>query len=164
MQGVGDIFGRLDDFLLLDEPEHLGGSLGARCHHEVIGQAIDDPLLPGLGNIVGGRDQGDGTGGGGGAQPGANLPLGIRLEQVAIHVAGPAAHHVARHDVLGHGGFHEAGGRVNLHLAGLDVRFVHHPAHTAVVIDVAMGVDHRDHRLLAALLEVKLHPHFGRLG
>ena len=46
----------------------------------------------------------------------------------------------------------------DLHLAGLDLRLVDHPAHTAEVVDVRVGVDHRDHRPLRAMAEVHGQP------
>ncbi len=42
----------------------------------------------------------------------------------------------------------------HLHLAGFDLRLVDHPAHTAEVVDVRVGIDHRNHRPLRAMAEV----------
>ena len=47
-------------------------------------------------------------------------------QEVAVHVAGAAAHRVAGHDVLGDRGFEEALGRVNLDLAGGHIGLVDH--------------------------------------
>ncbi|MNL07337.1 hypothetical protein D3C87_1280100 [compost metagenome] len=163
MQGMGGIFGRRDGLLLFDVPEHLGWRFRARCHHEFIGQAIDTLFLTRLGDVIRWRNQGHGTGGRGGTKPGPHLPLGIRRQQVAIHVAGAATHGVACHDVFGYGRLHEALGGIDLDLAGLDVLFIDYPFDAAIVVDVAVGVDHGLDRFVAAMLVVEIQTNFGCL-
>ena len=163
VQRVGRVLGGLHRLLLLDEPQHLGGCLGPRRHQELVGEPVDDHLLPGLGDEVGRRDQRDRAGGGGGAEPGADLALRVRRQQVAVHVARTPAHGGAGHDVLGDCRFQEAVGRVDLRLAGGHVLLGDDATHAAIVIDMAVGVDHRLHRLLAAVGEVEVHSGLRRL-
>ena len=54
-------------------------------------------------------------------------------------------------------------GGVDLDLARGHVGLVDDAAHAAIVIDVAVGVDHRLHRLLAAMLVVEVHADLRRL-
>ena len=117
VQRVGRVLGGLDRLLLLDVPEHLGRRLGARRHQELVGQPVDRLLLAGLGDDVGRRDQRHRAGRGRGAEAGADLPLRVGRQQVAVHVARAAAHGVAGEDVLGDRGLEEALGRVDLHRA-----------------------------------------------
>lgn len=145
----------------LDEPEHLSGRFGARRHEEFVGQAVDRLLMTSLGNDVCGRDQGHGPGRRRGSETSADLTLGVRRKQVAVHVARSAAHGGAGHDILGHGGLEEAVRRVYLGLARSDVVLADDASHTAVVVNVAVGVDHGLHRFLAAVLVVEIHADFG---
>ncbi|CZX66006.1 Uncharacterised protein [Enterobacter hormaechei] len=163
VQGMGDIFRRLDQLFLFDIPEHLRRRFGARREHKIIGQAIDHLFLTIFLDDIGRGNQGHRPGGGGGAEPRTHLAFRIRLQQVAVHIAGAAAHDVARHDIFRDGGLHKSGWRVDFNLAGLHVGFVHHAAHAAIVVNVAVGVNNSDDRFLAAIFIVKIHPDFGRL-
>ena len=91
--------------------------------------------------------------------PAPTWPLAIRRQEVAVHVAGAPAHRVAGHDVLGDRGFEEALGRVDLDLARGHVGLVDHAPDAAVVVDVAVGVDHRLDRLLPAVGVVEIEAH-----
>ena len=164
MQGMGDIFRRFDEFLLFDIPQHFGRRFGARRQHKVVGQAVDNFFLPVLLDDIGRGNQGHGTGGGGGPQPGAHLAFGIRLEQVAVHVVGATAHDVTGHDIFRHRGFHKAGRRIDFDFARFHVGFIDHAAHAAVVVNVAVGVDNRHDRFFTAVFIVQIHPHFRRFG
>jgi hypothetical protein len=119
--------------------------------------------VAGLGDDVGRRDQRHGAGRGGGAEARADLPLGIGGQQVAVHVARPAAHRVARHDVLGDRRLEEALRRIDLDVARSHVGLVDHAPDTAVMVDVAVGVDHGLDRLLAPIRVVQVEPDLGRL-
>ncbi len=162
VQGVGHVFGRFDQLFLFDKPQHFRRRFRARRQHKIIGQTVDGLLLTVFFDDIGRGNQGDGPGGSGGAQSGADLTFGIRLQQVAVHVAGAAAHHVTGHNVLCHRGFHKAGRGVDFHLPGFNIGFVHHTAHAAVMVHVAVGVDHRHHRLLPAVFKIEIHPDFRR--
>ena len=105
---------------------------------------------------VGRRNHGERAGGRRGAETGADLARGARRQQVPVHVAGAPAHRVASHHVLGHRLLEEANRRVDLHLPRLHVGFVHHPAHAAVVVHVAVRIDHGHHGLLGAVLVVEV--------
>ena len=162
VKGMGDIFRRLDQLFLFDIPEHLRRRFRSRREHKIIGQAVDHLFLTIFLDDIGRGDQGHRPGGGGGAETRADLALRIRLQQVAVHIAGAAAHDVTRHDILRDGGLHKSGGRVDFHLAGLHICFIHHAAHAAIVVNVAVGVNNGDHRLITAIFIVKIHPDFGR--
>ena len=55
-------------------------------------------------------------------------------------------------------------GRDDLHAPGPDIGLVDHPAHAAVVIGVAVGVDDRGDRPPAAVLEIEVEARARRLG
>src|SRR5262249_37468996 len=67
------------------------------------------------------------------------------------------------HYVLRHGRFEEALRSINLHFAGGHVGLVNYPAHTAVVVNMTMAIDHCYDWLPRAMLEIKLDPDLGGL-
>ncbi|MNO93834.1 hypothetical protein D3C76_854410 [compost metagenome] len=160
MQGMGDILSGFDQFFLFDIPQHFRRRFRTRCQHEVIGQAIDHLFLAVFFNDIGRSDQRDVPGRGGGSQPGTHLTFGVGFQQVTVHIAGAAAHHVTGHDVFCDGGFHKSGGCINLHFARFHIRFIHHAAHAAVVVHVAVGINHGYHRFLTAIFKIEIHPDF----
>ena len=89
-------------------------------------------------------------------RPAGHLPLGPRRQEDAVHVAGPAAHGVAGHDVFAHRGLEEALRGDDPDLAGLHVLLGDHALHAAIVVDVAVGIDHRHHRLPGPVLIVEV--------
>ena len=117
-----------------------------------------------MGNVVGRRDQRNGTRRGGGAETGANLTFGVWLQQVAIHIAGAAAHRSTGHDVLGNRFLHKAGRGVNLHFTGFHVSFIDHATDTAVVVHMAVGKQHRHHRFFRPVGKIERQSLFGRFG
>ncbi|MNC27059.1 hypothetical protein D3C75_752190 [compost metagenome] len=112
---------------------------------------------------VGWGNQGDGTRRSGGAQPRTHLAFGIRFQQIAVHIAGAAAHDVTRHDVFCHGGLHKAGGGINLHFARLDIGLIDYTSHTTIMVYVAMSVDNSDNGLFTSIFIIEIHTHFGGL-
>ncbi|MNQ82288.1 hypothetical protein D3C85_973370 [compost metagenome] len=60
--------------------------------------------------------------------------------------------------------FQKAKRRIDLDLASLHVGFVHHPPHAAVVVHVAVGIDHSDYRLLGTVLIIEIQRRLGRFG
>ncbi|MNH02274.1 hypothetical protein D3C81_680110 [compost metagenome] len=164
MHSVGGVFGRVQGLFLLDVIEHLGRRFAARRVEELIGQAVDNMFLAGLLDDVCRRDEGHGTGRGGSTQAGTQLTGGIRRQQVTVHIAGTTAHGGAGHDVLRHCVLQEAFRCVDFYLASLDVFFIDHTAHTTIVVNVTVGVDHRDHWLFRTVLEIQIKRSFGRFG
>ncbi|MNC28488.1 hypothetical protein D3C75_766930 [compost metagenome] len=160
MQGVGHILCGFNQFFLFDKPQHFRRGFGARRQHKVIGQAVDGLFLTVFLNDIGWRNQRDRTGRGGGPQTGTDLAFGIWLQQVAVHVAGAAAHDVTGHNVFCHGGFHKASRSINFGFACLHVGFIDHAAHAAVVVNVAVGVNNGDNGFFTALFEIEVHPDF----
>jgi len=75
-------------------------------------------------------------------------------ERRAVHVAGPPAHRDARVDVLRDRVLHEARGRDHRQ-PGVRLRLGDDALHTAEVVDVAVGVDHRGHRTVPAVLAIQ---------
>ena len=161
MQGVCHVFRGFNQFFLFDEPQHFRRRFRTRRQHEVIGQTVNDFFLPVFFDDIGRRNQGNRTRRGGGAKAGADLTGGRWFQQVAVHVAGAAAHDVTGHDIFCHGRFHKAGRRVNFHFAGFYIRLINYAAHPAVVVNVAVGIDNGDDRFLTAVLVIQIHAHFG---
>ena len=157
MQGMGDIFGGFNELLLFDIPQHFRRCFRARRQHKIVGQAVDNLFLAIFLDDIGGSNQRDGAGRGRGAETCANLAGGIRFEQVAVHIAGATAHHVTGHNIFSNGGFHKTGRRVDFDFAGFDIGFIDHAAHAAVMVNVAVGVDHRNDRLIAAIFVIQIH-------
>lgn len=92
------------------------------------------------------------------------MPLGVRWEKVAIHVARPTAHGVTGHDVFGHRSFEETFWRVDFCFACRYVGFVNNASDAAVMVNVAMRIDDRFHGLLAARVrEVEVNSYFRSL-
>ena len=156
VQVVAAVFRRAEQLELRQIEVHLRRGFGVRGQLKDEREAVDGHFLAGLGDDVRGRDQGDGAGGHGEAQAHGHLPLGPRRQEDAVHVAGPAAHGGAGHDVFIQGGLEEAVGRDDLDLAGLDVVFGDHALDAAIVVHVAVGIDHRHHRLLGPVLIVEV--------
>ena len=76
---------------------------------------------------------------------------GTFSDEIAIHIAGATAHRIAGDDVLANGGPREIGGGEDLYLARFKIRLRYESPHAAIVIDMAMRIDHRDDRLVAQL-------------
>ena len=74
----------------------------------------------------------------------------------------PPAHGVAGHDALGDHGVHETCWRDDRRASRGDLGRVHDPAHSAVVVAVAMRVDDRDDRPLRTMCEVQVKGGAGR--
>ena len=117
-----------------------GASLSGR-EHELEVQAGDRHPLPGLGHVVGRRDQADR------ARRGASRRARRRPGPWGRRAAGCRTCSSTRRlitlpgqHVLGHRGLEEADRRDDLDLAGAHVGLVDDPARAAVVVDVAVGV------------------------
>ena len=106
-----------------------------------------------------GSSEADGSGRGRLAEAAVDLALRALGQQIAVHVARAAAHRVAGDDVFADRGFGEVVGRKNFDLAGVDGLLRDDAAHAAEVVDVAMGVDDGDDRLVAELRDDEFTPH-----
>ena len=89
---------------------------------------------------------------------------GIVRQAGAKHIDSAAQHGGAGDDIFRHGVFKEAFGRDDLHLAGRHIGRVHHAQHAAEMIDMAVGVDDRDHRPLAQFVSDQRHCGLGGFG
>jgi hypothetical protein len=74
----------------------------------------------------------------------------------AVHVSGTATHRRAGVDVLRHRGLGEALRCDDHDLAGIDVILGSDAEDTAEMVDVAMAVDHGNHRSVTAVLPVEI--------
>ena len=148
VQRVGGVLRHPHGAELREVGVHLGRRLSAGRHLEHHAHAVDRDLFAGLLDLAGRHDQPGGAGRGGLAKTAVDAALRVARQQGAVHVDRAAAHRVAGDHVLADRVFGEVLRREDLHLAGLDVGLVHDAAHAAVVVDVRMAVDHRDHRPL----------------
>ena len=109
-----------------------------------ISHAVDGVRLAGRPDVDGRHDEGHLAGGRGLAQPAAHLALRSARQQRAVHVRRPARHRRTGVDVLLDGVCGEAFRRQDRDLAGVHVGLRGHAQHAAEVVDMAVGVDHRD--------------------
>ena len=97
------------------------------------------------------------------------ITLRQRLAQARIHMAafarrqhgaelvnGTAAHRWPGNHVLGDRVLHKAGRRIDTRFAGCHIFIAGHALYAAPVVDVVMGVEHRNNRLLRTVLVVQL--------
>ena len=89
------------------------------------------------------------------AEAGVDLPTLADGQRAAELVLRAPSHGVAGDDVLGDRVVHEAIGRDHLDLARLRVFLRDDTLPAAEVIGMAVGVDHRDHRLGRPVLEIE---------
>ena len=90
-------------------------------------------------------------------RPGANLPFGVFGQQIAIHVAGAAGHHITRNDIFADSVFHKMFRSDNLCLTSLHVGLGNHAFDAAPMVDVAVGIDDSHHRFMADVLVNQFH-------
>ena len=138
------------------EHVHLGRRLGVGRELEDHLDAVDGVHLDRLPDDLRRRDQRDGAARGDLAEAGIDLAARALRQQAAELEHGAADHRRAgQHVLLGHL-LHELVGRDDRDVAGLHVRLVDDAAHAAEMVDMGVAVDHRRHRLAAAVLEVEL--------
>ena len=111
--------------------------------------------LPGGGDVDGGDDDADLTGRRRLSQSAADLSPRPAVQCGAVHVGGAAGHRRSRVNVFLHGMADEALRRQHRHPARIDVVLGRHTQDPAEVINVAVGVDHRPYRPVAAVLSVE---------
>ena len=130
--------------------DQLGRRLGIGGQLEDDLDAVDPMRLERLFDQVGGRNQRDRAERDALAQAGIDLAAFAARQHRAELEQRAAEHRVARDHVFAHRRRHEARGRPDRHLARRHVVGADDPAHAAEVIDVAVRIDDRDHRLVAA--------------
>ena len=91
------------------------------------------------------------------------MALRVLGQQAAVHVRCPAAHHIAGQDVLGDGRLQETLGGDDPQACG-DLLRRGHAQDAAVVVHVAVGVDHRADWPIALLVAQQLQRRRRRLG
>lgn len=144
-----------------DPDVHLLRRLSVRRIEELEFQPGQLPPGPGLGDRVGGGDVGDDRGvGGDDPDAAAHRPPRVDVQHAAERVERPPGHRVARHHVLPDRVLVERRDRARCddrHLPRGHVGRVDHALDPAVMVDVGVGVDHRDHRLVADMLPEQGH-------
>jgi len=164
VQVVRGVLGHVERAEGGEEHVHLGRRF--RVRHELKDDldAVDDLRFHRRRHQSRGRDERHGAARRGLADAGVHLAAraagqgGAELELRAPYHRG-AGQHVLRHHLL-----HEPVGRPDVHAAVRHVGLVHHAAHAAVVVHVAVRVDHRAHRPLAAVPRVEGQAGGGHLG
>lgn len=154
VQVVGGVLGHAQRPAAGEVEVHLGWSFGTRSHLEDHPHAVHGQLLAGGGDGHGRVDQRDRAGRGGLAQPGSYPAFRAAGQRGAVHVSRPAGHRRSGVDVLRDRVLDKALGCDDLHPARVDIGLGHHPLHPAEVVGMAVGVDHRDHRPVSAVLAV----------
>ncbi len=152
MHGVRDVFGHAQGAALRKKKVHFGRGFRAGGQLEFDFQTVYDHYLAGVGDVVGRLDQRRNIGRSRLPQTSTHLPRRVFGQQVAIHVAGAAAHHVTGDDIFADGVLHEMLRSDNLCLAGFNVGRINDPLDAAPVIDVAVGIDDGDNRFAAQVL------------
>ena len=72
-----------------------------------------------------------------------------------------ATHGRSGNDILGYGVFHKTGRRIDMGFARRDILIAGHALDAAPVVDVVVGVEHGDDRLLRAVLVVQVQTGLG---
>ena len=155
MQVVGGVLGHAQRAESREIEVHLGRRLGTGGHLELDLDAVDGVLLPGFADVDRRHDQRHFAGGPDLSESASHLPLRAAGEHGSVHVGSASRHRRAGVDVLLHGVFGEVLGRDDRDLAGIDVRLRRHPEHASEVVDVAVGVDDRDHLAVAAMRAIQ---------
>ncbi len=146
VQIVGGVFGHAQGAELREIRSASRRGFGARRHLEFDLHAVDGVFFPGRTDVDSRVDDGDLAGRWRLAEPAAHLRLRSTFEQCAVHVGRTAGHRRSCVDVLLNGMLGEALRGEHLHLARVHVVLRGNAEHSAEMIDVTVGIDHRDHR------------------
>ncbi len=115
-------------------------------------------------DVDGRDDQGDLTRRRRLSQPATHVSARTDLEHAAVHVGGAAGHGRPGIDVLLYDVFGEPLGRQHRDLPRIHVGLRGDAEHAAEMVDVAVGVDHRDHGPIAPVTPVQLQRRGRHLG
>ena len=151
MQIVGGILGHAQRPELRKVEVHFGRRLSPGCHLKLNLDTINDVHLTGGGDVQGRHDDRDLAGRGVLPESAPDLAARAPVEQGSVHIGSPPGHRRARVDVLLHGMCDEAFRRQYRDRAGVHIGLGRHAQHAAEVIDVTVGVDHRDDRPVTAV-------------
>ena len=145
VQRCAAVFGHTEQAPVRQEDVHLRGRFGVGRVLEPQAHTVDGQFFAGGGDLSGRRDQATRTEQRDGlAETAVHVALHVAREEPAIHVAGTAQHGRTGGDVLTDRGLEEPDGGDHLHAPGLNVGVGDDPTHTAEMVDVTVGVDHRD--------------------
>lgn len=165
VQVVGRVLGHAQRAETREIEVHFGGRLGAGRHLELDLHAVDRVCFTGSCDVDGGDDDGDLAGGRRLAEPAADLTHRPARQQGAVHVGCPPRHCRSGVDVFGDRVLGEAFRRQHRHRARIHVGLRGDAQDAAEVIDMAVGVDHRDDGpVAAAMLAVERQCRRGDLG
>ena len=154
VEGVGCDLGHAQRPLLRQVEAQLGRGLRTGGVLEDDPEPVDRHFLPGLRDDVRRWDQRHRPRGRELPETGTDTALLVPADQVPVHVRGPTRHHVAEEHVLRHRLLEEPDRGDDLHRACSEILLGYHGPNTAVVVDMTVRVDHRNHR---QVLEVILH-------
>ncbi len=124
---------------------HLRRGLGARGHLELDLHPVDGVGFPGLGDVDRRHDERNLTGRQCLPEAAADVPPETARQHGAVHVARTAHHRRAGVDVFLHGVRGEPLRRQHRHLSRVHVGLGGDAEHPTEMIDMAVGVDDRDH-------------------
>ncbi len=164
VQVVGGILGHAQRAELREVEVHFGRRLGARRHLELDLDPVDGVGFTGARNVDGRHDQRHLALRRHLAQAATDMSFRAARQQGAVHVGGATRHRGPGIDVLLHDVLGEPFRCQHRHLAGVDVGLRGHAQHAAEMVDVAMGVDHRDDGPLAPVGAVQLQRRGRHLG
>ena len=155
MKVVRGVLRHVEQFQLRQIEMKFGGRLALRRHLEHELKSVDGPLVAGVHDKIGRRDQRDGACGHRLAEAAIDLPARTARNKRPELILRPPQHRIACDHVLGDGKFHEQVGRDDRNAIVIDLFVGEHTARAAPVIGVHVGVDHRRDRLAPAMLEVE---------
>ena len=150
VQVAGAVLGHAEGPELREEEVHLGRGFGVRRDLEDNVHAVDGQAGPRGRDAFGRRDQGDLTGGDRLAEARVHMAAWSLGQGGAIHVGRSSAHDIAQQDVFADRLGQEAFRRDDPQTVA-DVLVRQDALDPAIVVHVAVGVDHCGHRLVAAM-------------
>ncbi len=163
VQAVGGVLRHAQHALLGEVEVHLHRRLALRNELEEEAHAVDLLFLTGRGHLMGGRYQGDRAARCRLADARVDLTPRPALQTGREHVGGATRHRGAGEHVLADRLLQEPGRRPHRHLAPPDRLLRDHALDAAEVVDVAVAVDDRAHRSLAAMAAVEFERRRGAL-
>ena len=164
MQVVSGVLGHAQRPETREVEMHFSRRLSAGRHLKFDFDAIDGVDLTGRGDVKGRHDDGDLARRGVLTESAPHLATRPAFEQGAVHITGPAGHRRARIDVLLHRMADEAFWRHHRDGAGIHLSLGGNTQNATEVIDMTMGVDHRDDRPVATVLPIQRQCRGRRLG
>ena len=161
---VRDVLGHIEHVKLRKIHQHFRGSLGAghELKHDL--HAIDEALVRGLVDGGGRRNQCHSSDRCLFAQTGIDVTPWARRQKSTELILRAPAHRGSRHHALAGHRSHKACGSQHLDFSGGHVSFADHALDAAIMVGVAVRIDHRADRLVRTVLIVKRQRSARRLG